>query len=1116
MRNFQIWFWLLAFMVSGQLFAGDSLWKIDDFDGMQTGTGTGWWTGCDNNKLGTTLAPLPFAVEKGGSPSSPKACAHIKGHYGKNQAPWPYAQLSIALDPSNGPKDLKAFKGIQFYAKGDGKNYKVVIQKDSVKDYADYEYLFTAGKDWTLVTISFNQFSQPSWGKPVPPGFSDATVLKFCPSVNDADFDLYIDDVAFVRDPAQKADLGTSSSDITELSLKQILDRHPSCRTISLASAADRNFKDDPQGAGPGWTGQGENSVYDMAFGTQVLQGIPFDISSTPNHQCVVLRGQNNAAYPTTVDIPVNGKGKALYFLQGAAWAAPHVGNYRVTYGDGSTVDIPIRNNVEIFDWWTPGTSAVARVGWTGANPKKDPVALTLFAWANPYPDKVITQVTASTAGDASYLMLAGLTLGQDGPYLVKLEPKVYDTKDWFAYQDVDVKAQKGTALDMSGLLDGPAGKHGRVKTQGDRFVFADGTPARFWGLNVVASANFPTHEQADWMAQTLAQMGCNMTRHHHMDAPWTNRNIFGNKDNTQTLDPESMDRFDYLVAQLQKRGIYQYFDMIVHRKAMASDGVKDPDTVPNGFKIEGEFDPKLIELEEGFIRQFLGHKNPYTGKTYAEDPAVCLMEVMNEDSLFYRSGDLGDFGIPSPAYRSEFNALFNQWLLKKFKTRKTLEARWAAKTGELGNRALGKDEDPKKGTVEVIGNWQDDSYKAYTRQRALDTFRFYYDTQLNYYRIIREFVRGLGCKSLMTGSNHWTDIPADLYANSQMDYIDRHNYWANIEGGYGYSPSVTFDPRSMLRDSKGGLMDPLGKKRVKGLPYIVTEWQSCAPNDYRHEAELLFSAYCDLQGWNALEFAFSHSDTFDGPLDNNFNVDNQPGQKGLWPATALLFHRHDVKEASDEFFAPMTPEEALDPASKLDLDPQLSLVAKTGIAFTDQKNQLLDPKQLLVSHSRNKVVTSDTGEVVLDYGNGILKLDTPRTQGFSGFTKGVPQSATNLEVTLKNDYGTVVASSLEDKPLGETGHILVSAIGNAINTGMETVPAGNKLKSPGSLPVLVEPMVGKVRLTQMTGDLDKVKVYALDPSGRRTSDVSFDRDGQTLTFEMRPGYKTMFYEITR
>ncbi len=1103
-------------LIPTALRAADDLWKVDDFEGGNPSTGTAWWTGCDNNHLGTSLSPIPFTVEKSGSPLSPGHSAHIWGHYGKNQAPWPYAQLSLALDASNGPFSLAPFKAIRFYAKGDGKVYKVVIQKASVADYGDYEFTFTAGSDWTLVEVPFKSFTQPSWAKAVAPGFADATVLKFCPTVNEADFDLSVDDVAFVKNPDAKAGApSVPGSGITELSSKEMESKQGSFRTLSLTDFANRNFRDQPQA--PGWTGQGDNSVVDLPFGPHIFNGVPFDISAAPLKQCLVLRGQNNASYPLTADIPVNDKASALYFLHGAAWAAPKVGSYTVVYADGTKEEITVRNNVEVFDWWTPGTSPVARVGWTGANPVQDPVGLTLFCWPNPHPEKVIAKITASTPGDSSFMMLAGLTLGKEGAYLPQVLPKVYDTKDWFAALPIDVKTRKGTALDMSGLLDAPAGKHGKLTAKGESFVFADGVPARFWGVNLAASCNFPTHEQADWLAETLSQMGVNMTRHHHMDAPWTNRNIFGNKDNTLTLDPESLDRFDYLVAQLQKKGIYQYFDMIVHRKPLAADGVKDPDNVPNGYKVEGEFDPQLIGLERDFIRQLLTHKNPYTGKTYAEDPAVCLMEVMNEDSLFYRNGNTGEAGIPSAYYREEFNNLFNHWLTANFKNKKALTKRWAPAAGEAGAGLL-PGEDPKKGTVAVIESWRNDDRKAFSRARQLDTFRFYYETQLKFYQGQRDFVRSLGSQALITGSNHWTDSPADLFANAQMDYIDRHNYWANPEGGWGYSPSVTYDPRSMLKDSKGNLLNPLGLKRVLGMPYIVTEWQSAAPNDYREEAELVMAASCDLQGWSALQFAFSHSDSFGGALDNNFNVDNQPAQMALWPATALLFHRWDVKESQAEAWQALTDDQALDPETAYTLPPILAWTRKTGIQFTGKSHASADLTALLNSLAKSKQVSTATNprQITYDYGQGQMTVDTPRTQGFAGFTTGAPLTLSGITVDLKNEFGVVLVQSLENKPLAESSRLLVTAVGNAINTGMETVPAGNRLKNPGKEPALVEPMVGKVRILHLKGDLSKAQVYALNASGVRVKTVPCDRDNKNLAFEMKAEYQALSYEVTR
>jgi hypothetical protein len=348
------------------------------------------------------------------------------------------------------------------------------------------------------------------------------------------------------------------------------------------------------------------------------------------------------------------------------------------------------------------------------------------------------------------------------------------------------------------------------------------------------------------------------------------------------------------------------------------------------------------------------------------------------------------------------------------------------------------------------------------------------------------------------------------------MDYIDRHNYWAGPEGGYGYSPSVTFDPRSMLRDSQGALLNPLGRKRVLGMPYIVTEWQSGAPNDYREEAALVMATACDLQGWSALEFAFSHSDSFGGALDNNFNVDNQPAQMALWPATALLFHRQDVKESPDDAWQPFSDDQALDPESSYTLPSLISWMRKTGVKFTGATHAPADCAALVNGVSKTKKVSSSTKEITYDYGRGLLMVDSPRTQGFSGFAPGAPLTLSGLSVDLRNNYGVVLVQSLDTKPLAEASRLLVTALGNAVNTGMETVPEGNRLKNAGKEPVLVEPMEGRVRILNLKGDLSKAEIYALNASGERVKKIPFDRDKKDLTFEMKNEYQALNYEVVR
>jgi hypothetical protein len=204
------------------------------------------------------------------------------------------------------------------------------------------------------------------------------------------------------------------------------------------------------------------------------------------------------------------------------------------------------------------------------------------------------------------------------------------------------------------------------------------------------------------------------------------------------------------------------------------------------------------------------------------------------------------------------------------------------------------------------------------------------------------------------------------------------------------------------------------------------------------------------------------------------------------------------------------------DPETRVDIPPQVGMAGKTGLEFTGKETRKADFETLLKAQVRDKTAYSVTGELAWNWGKGMLTVNTARSQGFTGFPKGETQALSNLETTLENAYGTLVASSLDAKPLSQSGRVLVSAIGNAINTGMETVPAGNQLQSPGGLPVLVEPLVGKVKLVNLEGDLSKAVVYYLNPSGKRVGKVPSQIGKASLVFDMKPAYKTMHYEIFR
>src|SRR6202167_6280968 len=104
-----------------------------------------------------------------------------------------------------------------------------------------------------------------------------------------------------------------------------------------------------------------------------------------------------------------------------------------------------------------------------------------------------------------------------------------------------------GSQVDVSFLLDAPAGKHGFVRAQGAHLVTGDGKRIRFWGMNVThwskGSSMVASKEDSPLWAATLARFGVNCVRFQFLDLPTPRGLIDGKRDDTRALDPEVLDR---------------------------------------------------------------------------------------------------------------------------------------------------------------------------------------------------------------------------------------------------------------------------------------------------------------------------------------------------------------------------------------------------------------------------------------------------------------------------------------------------------------------------------------------------------------------------------------------
>ncbi len=224
-------------------------------------------------------------------------------------------------------------------------------------------------------------------------------------------------------------------------------------------------------------------------------------------------------------------------------------------------------------------------------------------------------------------------------------------------------------------LLDKPAGRLGPVVVKGEHFYTGE-KRIRFWGVNFAFSACFPSHDQAERVASRLAHFGINAVRLHHMDMFAYPNGLFADA-KLETLSPEALERLDFLVAALKKEGIYCDLNLHVSRSYAKSHNWKNAEKLPEPMdKMVDIFHPDLIAAEKQYAKDLLSHVNKYTGAAYAAEPAICMVEINNENSLFFWGGEAALAKLPEP-YAAMFGKLWNDWLMKKYASQQSVAAVW-------------------------------------------------------------------------------------------------------------------------------------------------------------------------------------------------------------------------------------------------------------------------------------------------------------------------------------------------------------------------------------------------------------------------------------------------------
>jgi hypothetical protein len=867
---------------------------------------------------------------------------------------------------------------------------------------------------------------------------------------------------------------------------------------LLLGEAAATPLCDAVAGDGiGGWTDQGGNDLACLPSGPLQAAGVGFSVGST----AALLSRTRVANRPERV--AVAGKGRqapCLYLLHTLAWAPRTeavVGSVLTVFRDGSSDLQQVRSGVMVGDWWNPAERLPEAVlGWQGENGQ---ARVGLFVSRLEIPDRPIERIELAVETETVWAVV-GLALGPVSA-LRAAPPDVIAASARWLPTPVPFAVTAGSALDLSALS--PAPLSGTVAIHDGHFFGADGRRLLVQGVNLCQEANFPSHAEADALVDAVRAMGCNALRFHHHDGGL----VLPDGDGT-ALDPDKLDRLEYLIAACRRGGLFMTTDVYVSRVPPV--GSIPEVTRKMRLKALIPLLPAAMDNWKRFASNWLTHRNPYTGTTLATDPGLLSISMVNEDNL-------GNWVKDDPEVAALYEQRFAACLAQQPGQAPTGAARAAAWSAWLA-RLQGE---------------------AYATMGA--------------------HLRSLGVTGPLTSLN-WRQSWWSMAGRQGFDLVDNHSYHDHPR----FPRQDWRLPIGLRQDSATASLlratTEIATTRRFGQPFTVSEIQFCAPNVNRAEYAAAVPAVAGTQDWDGL-WRFTLTGPVpgmfaEGPLAS-FGIAHDPIALLSERAVALLWRRGDIAPAAWSAGLVVDAQQA---ATSMEAGPvpavaDLALLARIGNLSPAEAvlAQQADPDlRCLLQHraagqapaGRLPVVSADerlaaslaaagllgsdawdAAKGLLQRGDGAVALDARsgqlRVAGRRGCAVVLPggSEATVAGVSIinrDNDPATVVVAALDEGDLAQAKRLLVLHLTDAQNSGTRFASVRRTLlESWGRAPVLVRAGACSIRLPGSA----PARAYALDLGGVRREAVAMpaDRDGVTLDAQVARAWgPCLAWEVVR
>lgn len=692
---------------------------------------------------------------------------------------------------------------------------------------------------------------------------------------------------------------------------------------------------------------------------------------------------------------------------------------------------------------------------------------------------------------------------------------------DTWIFQFPAETASNPVLLNLRDLNEKQAGEHSFIKKSddGNGFVRGDGEPIRFWGVTPRREFLEMPMDSLKKMARFYAKMGMNMVRIHAQISPK------GKESKITDVDRTEVDGIRKAVAAFKAEGIYltisPYWPSAYYLQNVS----------PNWelTDYEGEvhlwnvlfFNAHLQEGYESWVKTLYTEPNPYTGIPLKDEPAVAIIQIQNEDGMLWWTVDQ-----LRPAQKEILERQFSAFVIKKYGSCTKAAVAWEQAAVE-GDR-------PGDGFLKLFPMWELMQEQTGGKAcRVHDQTEFLARLQYDFNRKITDYYqKELGCKQLVNPNNwftvsmarlnnleRWTYSCADIMAVNRYftpGHVGENAGW-RIDPGHRYvGQSVLYNPASFINNIK----------QPAGYPCLISEGGWNLPSPHLAEAPFLTAAYQSLTGLDGLLWYTTTSTGYDPNPYLTF-VELEDGQYplrrwtiaipqmlGLFPANALLYRLGYVSEGETvltEMFpdslrfsrnlAWINERSGFDPnrpnmaklhhqAQTSAINPLVFAAGPVSVSFGEDgesrsrpstngntphvPGNRIHPELERFIDLEAKKVHSVTGELIWDYGRGVVTLDAPKAQGVCGFDIGEVRLK-DVDFTCNNAYASIQIVPLDDKGIAESGKLLLQIGTRGRPTGWQEEAAefgeegrrqkGYKILNTGRMPWLLETVDLKVTL---------------------------------------------------